>query len=246
MSNPGQSWNNILSYIKMSLGAPLNLIEISDSDIVEMLKEHVLPVFSQYAPDRRWVLMGPDNLLPNSKLGQPLYRYKIPHPKDEPIIDVLEVMFSSYSILSQEYGMIPYNTMGAIDQVIANSYVDAIRSISVKNTWDYIPPDIISLDIALTDWSATANGIIVCNYTTIHKTLDTIRPDFYSLCFKKMCLGQTMLYLSALRSKFENLTTPFGGINLNWQSLYDQGTRLLEECNQFLITIPPDKLLEIS
>ena len=33
MSNPGQSWNNILSYIKMSLGAPLNLIEISDSDI---------------------------------------------------------------------------------------------------------------------------------------------------------------------------------------------------------------------
>ena len=55
-----------------------------------------------------------------------------------------------------------------------------------------------------------------------------------------------MLYLSALRSKFENLTTAFGGINLNWQSLYDQGSRLLEESNTFLMSIPPDKLVEFS
>lgn len=34
MSNPSQSWNNILSYIKLGLGAPLNLIEISDSEII--------------------------------------------------------------------------------------------------------------------------------------------------------------------------------------------------------------------
>lgn len=107
-------------------------------------------------------------------------------------------------------------------------------------------PDILSIDVALSDWSANANGLVVCNYTTIHKNLDTIEPDFYTLCFKKMCLGQMMIYISALRSKYENLTTPFGGINLNFQSLYDQGTRIIEECNSFLSTIPPDKLLEIS
>lgn len=55
-----------------------------------------------------------------------------------------------------------------------------------------------------------------------------------------------MVYLSSLRSKYENLTTPFGAINLNWQSLYDQGTRLLEEANQFLACIPPDRLLIVS
>ena len=54
-----------------------------------------------------------------------------------------------------------------------------------------------------------------------------------------MCLGQMMIYISALRSKYENLTTPFGGINLNFQSLYDQGTRIIEECNSFLSTIFP-------
>lgn len=87
-----------------------------------------------------------DNRLPQKKAGNPLYRFKIPHEQDEPIIDILEVVFGSYGVLTQEYGMIPYNTMGAIDQVIANSYIDAIRSISVKQTWDFIPPDIIQID----------------------------------------------------------------------------------------------------
>lgn len=87
---------------------------------------------------------------------------------------------------------------------------------------------------------------MIVNYTTVHKNLDTIPSDFYTLCFKKMCLGQIMVYLSSLRSKYENLTTPFGAINLNWQSLYDQGTRLLEEANQFLACIPPDRLLIVS
>lgn len=246
MANPGQSWNNVLSYIKLSLGAPLNLVEISDSDIIEILKEHVLPVFSQYAPRRKWVLLSTKDLIRTHEHGQPLYQFKIPHEDDEPIIDILECIFGAYGVLTQEYGMIPFNTMGAIDQVIANSYIDAIRSITVHQTWDFIPPDIISIDVSLNDWSLTTGKCVVVNYTTIHKTLDTIEPDFYSLCFKKMCLGQIMIYLSSLRGKYENLTTPFGAINLNAQSLYDQGTRLLEEANTFLASIPPDKLLVVS
>lgn len=104
--------------------------------------------------------------------------------------------------------MIPYTTMGAIDQVIANSFVDAIRSIGVRNTWDFLPPDILMMDLSLADSSINGGGFAVCNYTTVHTTLDTIQPDFYHLCFKKMCLGQTMLWLSAIRSKYENLATP--------------------------------------
>lgn len=54
--------------------------------------------------------------------------------------------------------MIPFNTMGAIDQVIANSYADAIRSIGVRNTWDFIPPDTLILDLSFEDWSVSAGG----------------------------------------------------------------------------------------
>ena len=110
--------------------------------------------------------------------------------------------------------MIPFNTMGAMDMVIANSYVDAIRSIMVRNTWEFIPPDTLILDLSLDDWSATAGGFVVVNYTTVHKTLDTIEPDFYSLAFKKMCCGQVMIWLSAIRSKYENLATPLNPIGV--------------------------------
>lgn len=98
MSNPSQSWNNILSYIKLGLGAPLNLIEISDSEIIAMLKEHVLPVFSQYSPLKKWVYMGPEHMIIDNLPGQPLYRFKIPKPSDEPIVDILEVIFGPRSI----------------------------------------------------------------------------------------------------------------------------------------------------
>lgn len=174
MSNPGQSWNNVLSYIKLGLGAPLNLIEIDDSEIIEMLKEHVLPVFSQYAPMKKWVYMGPEHQVQDSSSipGQPMYQFKIPKPDDEPIVDILEVLFGPYSVLTQEYGMIPFNSMGAIDQVIANTYADAIRSISVRNTWDFIPPDRLITDLSLCESGVTGGGFAIVNYTTIHKTLD--------------------------------------------------------------------------
>lgn len=87
-----------LSYIKLGLGAPLNLVEISDSDLIEFLREHVLPVFSQFNPLKRWVYMGPENQIVDGAKGQPMYRFKIPKPTDEPIVDVLEVIFGPYSI----------------------------------------------------------------------------------------------------------------------------------------------------
>ena len=208
MAFPGQNWNNILNYIKLGLGSPLNLIEMSDSEIIENLKDQVLPVFSQYNPLKKWVYVGPEHMCVDNVPGQPLYRFKIPKEIDDPIVDILEVIFGPYSVLTQEYGMLPFTTMGAMDMVIANSYVDAIRSIMVRNTWEFLPPDTLILDLSMDDWSASAGGFIIVNYTTIHKNLDTIKPDFYQLAFKKMCLGNVMLWLAALRSKYENLTTP--------------------------------------
>ena len=45
-----QTWNNLLEYIKLELGVPVNLLEISDDDIIKYIKNHALPEFSQYVP----------------------------------------------------------------------------------------------------------------------------------------------------------------------------------------------------
>ena len=48
--------------------------------------------------------------------------------------------------------------MGAVDQVIANSYVDAIRSISVRQTWEFVPPDTLILDLSLAESGLNGGG----------------------------------------------------------------------------------------
>jgi len=136
--------------------------------------------------------------------------------------------------------------MGAIEQVIANSYVDAIRSLGVRQTWDFKKPDILILDLGFNDFSITTGHFVCVNYTTIHNSLDTIESDFYNLCFKKMCLAQILLYLSTLRSKYSQIATPFGQLDLNVQTLYEQGSRMMEECSQFLAAIPPDRLIVVG
>ncbi len=99
LARPGQNWNNVLSYIKLNLGAPLNLIEMSDDEIVENLKEHTLQTFSQYCPLKKWVYIGPEHAVNTTGApGKPQYVFKIPKPDDEPIVDILEVIFGPYSV----------------------------------------------------------------------------------------------------------------------------------------------------
>lgn len=42
-----------------------------------------------------------------------------------------------------------------------------------------------------------------------------------------------------------NLLVYVGSLQLNWQQLQQSGQQHLEEANQFLASIPPDRLLEV-
>ena len=53
--------------------------------------------------------MGPENQIVDGAKGQPMYRFKIPKPTDEPIVDVLEVIFGPYSIKKIQLSMLPKN-----------------------------------------------------------------------------------------------------------------------------------------
>jgi hypothetical protein len=134
--------------------------------------------------------------------------------------------------------MTAFNLFGAMDVVMANTYIDAIKSIGVRNTWEFIPPNVIMTDQEITS--------AIVAYYTLHKDLSSIPPDLYSLIFKKLCLGKVMVWLSAMRSKYENLATPFGQLPINWQQLKEDGQRMIEEANQQLNALPPDRLIEAS
>jgi hypothetical protein len=125
-----------------------------------------------------------------------------------------------------------------INVVISNAYTDASRSLGVQNTWTFFPPKTIEFDKEIT------RAAII--YDIPHATPKTVRPDMYNTTFKPLCLGTVQRWLVAKRAKFENVATPFGQINLNWQKLETDSQTHIQDAMQKLELIPPDRLIEIA
>lgn len=241
-----QSWDNVLSYIKLNLGAPLNMLEFTDDELIENLKEHALPYFSQYSPLIKYMAVSEANRITPNKSGQPLYVYKLPREDGEVINSILDVYWGPYGVLTNDPALYPFDYQGAIDVAIANAYVDVLQSMNTRRVWDFRPPETLILDTGVKDYTMSTGQFVIVQYTTDHKTLDTIDGEFYTRVFKKLCLAHTKSWLAAMRSKYEGLSTPFGQLNLNWQLLQEDSRQLFEEVTQFLQTIPPDRIIDIS
>lgn len=236
-TQPAQHWNNVLGYIKINLGVPINLLEISDEELIANLREHVLSAFSQYAPAKAYAFITSATQITGG-LGSPQYMYRIPVPPGTYIIDVLEAMPTKEVSVVDMYGGAIINAQAAMDLVISNAYIDAVRSLQTRSTWEFVPPDIMVFD------KETESCCVI--YNTPHSALNTIRPDLYHRCFKPMCLGHTKLWIASMRSKFENLATPFGALNLNFAELKAEGQATLDAVQAILDTLPPDILIEVS
>lgn len=232
----GQNWNNVLEYIKLFLGVPVNLLEISDDDLVKYLKRQVMPLFSQYTPAKKFTYITPAHRISMTS-GAPQFRYSIPIEPGEYIVDI----FGAYPLrdvsIVDTFGGALINAQMTMDMVIANTYIDAVRSLQVRNTWEFIPPNILVFDQEI-----AACAVI---YNTPHVVLDTVRPDLYHKSFKPLCLGFTKLWVASMRSKFEGLATPFGQMNLNYDRLQTEGQTSVDNAIAILEAIPPDILIEV-
>jgi len=233
----GQNWNDILKYVKINLGVPFNKLEITDDDLVDLLRDQVLPLFSQYAPRKNFKAITDNNLMATGS-GQPMCQYKIPLDPEEYIIDVLNFYFSKNGSILDIVTPLIGSPEQAIDTLIYNSYIDIVKSMQVMNTWEFLPPDILIFDMSI--------GYGILEYNTVHQELKTIEPDKYHIMFKKLCLANVKIWLAAMRSKFENLTTPFGTISLNYEVLRQEGNQEKEEVMQLLNMIPPDFLIHVD
>ncbi len=231
-----QTWNDVLEYIKLDLGATINLLELSDDEILKYIKHHVLPYFSQYFPAKKFVLIDATNDLIPEEDGQPRYRYKIPVPDDEYIVDIYDIYLPMKRITAD---LPVYGYVSAIETVLNNEFVDILNSLNSANTWDFIPPRTIILD------KKPAGEKFIVVYNTVHETPETIRPDMYHLAFKPLCSAYVKMWIGKMRSKFQALTTSFGSLNVNWQELYQEGLQEKANIEQKMFTTPPDHFVKI-
>ena len=235
-----QNWNSLIKYIKLKLGVPTNLIEFTDADIKEYLEENVVPHMSNYVGKQCWILIKQENIITDS--NDPEYdsllsglKYRIPVPQNVEIIDVYTLYLGrtdiTGGILSQGYILLDPR-----DAVMANSYSSMQESMRIAIDYEFIRPDILILPKELHE-----DIIIECR--AVHQDLHSIPADFYHDIFKKKCLGEIMSLCAAQRSKYDNLSTQFGPLPINWDRLEAKAEQILQEVDSQLDAMPPEILV---
>jgi len=243
-----QNWNTLLKYIKRHLGVPLNLIELTDDDMVDIITADVIPSLSQYVGDQLWFRLGPQHIKPgtrreeNFNVGE---RYIIPARENNVILTkVIECYWPQYSAVDLAgvgYGLIDGIAstvlMDPRDAVMANTYYDMSRMFSATPTFQFIPPFELLIDMSL------QGKDMIIEVAAVHSDLSTIPSDIYQEVFKEMCLAEIMMSIAAMRKKYRNLTTPFGSIELNWEEIQTRADTLKTVIQEKLESLPPDVLL---
>jgi hypothetical protein len=229
-----QNWNNILSHIKYKLGVPHNLLEVSDDDIVNLLKDQVLPAFSLYNPAKCWVqLRDGDQQTAPVNYNYNTFILKIP---DE--VQVLTVHQVYSNTISPFTGNL--NTMAMfvdpVDIVLSNAYSTLAASLQPIQNFEFFPPRTLCFGQLI------GMGVIV-EVNVVHTRLDTIESDLYNNIFKKMCLSAVIKYIIAIRNKFSTINTPFGDFSLNISDLQNMVQTLDGDIQLAIDNTPPDMLV---
>ncbi len=243
-----QNWNALLKYIKRNLGVPVNLIELTDDDIIDIIKDEVIPALSQYVGEPVWFRLGPQHIKPGTSREENFNiseRYIIPAKENNIILTkVIECYWPQYAAVDLSgmgYGIIDGVAATTLidprDAVMANTYYDMSRHFSAAPTFMYIPPFELLIDMSL------QGKDMIIETAAIHSDLSTIPSDIYYEIFKEMCLAEIMSSVAAMRKKYRSLTTPFGSIELNWEELQTRADSIKTTVQEKLESLPPDVLL---
>ena len=243
-----QQWDSLLTHIKQYLGVPLNLIELSDDDIINAIKINVIPQLSQYIGEPVWFRLGPQHIKPNTTLGKNYNmseRYIIPARENNLILTkVIECYWPQYAAVDlTEFGYGVLNGLMAAtmidprDAIMANTYYDMLNQFSTVPTFTFIPPDELLIDMSL------QGRDMVIEAAAVFTDLSNIPSDIYYEIFRPMCLAEIMAIIAAMRRKYKSLTTPFGTIELNYDELQNRADTLKTSIQEKLDSLPPDVLL---
>lgn len=229
-----QNWSNLLSYIKARLGVKVNLIELSDKEIIEYIKEHTFPELSIQIGKTVIIKLGPEDRISSGQGYE--YEYLIPLKDDMEIIDIYSVYISELNLPIYQLAH-TYITLDPRDIAMQNEMIASIRSLMVVQDYYFEPPNILRFGKKLT------GEVFFIEARCIFKDPSEIPVDFYHRIFKKKALADIMLLISAMRKKYDNLTTPFGQININWQDLENTARDILSEVYSELDAMPPEYLI---
>jgi len=223
------NWNNTIDYIKMQLGADVNQLEVDEYKILDIIETVTMPEFCQYYNYIDRISYPSNQLIEIDSEYKP--RYQIVN-YDRQIYEIKNIYFPSNTLLTYTV----YNSADAVTAAVGGYTYGMSESMIPIRSWQFFRPDIIELTVPL---GFSEPSYFVVEVGAEFKNPKEMEPSMYS-AFKKLAAADVIDYIISLRSKFEQLTTPQGAINLNVNRLEQKAMNLRNEAMQKLENVPPD------
>ena len=228
-----QSWENLIDFVKGELGAPVVNIELTDDDIMNIIKKHVLPLYSRYDPLFMYYLLFETT---NCIQQNPTKIYQI---KNFPyaILRIDQIIAKPNIMDWNQSTSVSLYTNDITNLLGANYMLQSKLEVLAQDTFRFLPPD--KIELLKSNNSIWIYDDFIAKLGCIHDNPSTVNPDLYEY-LKQLSLAEIMIRLGRIRSKFQSFQTPAGQIDLDAQELKQEGQMLKKEILQDLDRMPPD------
>lgn len=210
--------SRVLNYIKSELGFSWQFIELTDQDIIDHLINFTMKTFAHYFPDTNTI--GLNVQTESNKVPNKANEYYITDPDGREILSVSNIYYSAGNLYLFGHPPLGPMSFGELAQWAFNVEVAGwVKSFSSFNyTHVFRHPNIISIRP-----TPTTEQWVAVEYEREHAhDFSTITNDL-QMYFLELCLADIMMRIGRIRKKYgDNLTTPFGQINLS-ADIFEEG-----------------------
>jgi hypothetical protein len=232
MLNP----TTLLNWIKQELGHPYFAIERTDEELLTLIRENTLPLFSQYVPLTAFKQLTSVDLVP----GTP-NEYLLNDP--DGVVSINDVLLPITIPWTLGH---PWLLMPSFDE-LPSSIMDlhAARSRQLysiwRHNWEFIPPNRLRIYP-----SRLQNLSFLVRYEKVHVSDFSTIPIRFNRALRNLALADVLENIASVRSKYQTMSTPFGEITLNVEDLRTRAETLRTTTLEELKSLPPNTIVEVG
>lgn len=210
------SWGQVLARVKDDLLTPNTPLEKTDDQIIDYLQRNTLQKWAYYFPSINRITLNTYD--ENVRVPHKNSCYYIFDPEGREVKNIVKMYDNAGSSIlygHDIYGAWSYDQTPQI----------ALQNQQANNTMMYspyyyivrfYPPNICEI-------KPNYEGSCVIEYEReIDKNLSDVYPDLEDI-FTELCIAMSEMWIGKLRMRYSNYQTQFGEIQLNGESIYNEG-----------------------
>lgn len=211
--------NMLLNYIKTNLAFPFQMLELTDTKILEYVTTYSVKEFSYYFPEIKTIPV--DLTLESNKVPGRANEFYITDEQGLEILNIKQIFFSLSNWMVHGHPPLGPLSIGELPGwALATEQAGWIKQYSNWNyTWEFKHPNMVRINP-----TPNSEQWVTVEYERVHHPSLSGIPNDLQMFFCELCLADIMILIGRLRKKYGdgNIKTPFGDIPLT-SEIFEEG-----------------------